>query len=636
MNKRAKLLGSIVAKAAARSILDNYDFTYLSILMDEILDDNDIVSVEVKEQKGKEFTFAHSDHKPHVSSSVIVSSISNRTDEIGKVRILYTYDNIRRKLLGHIVVLLIVQAAVFLTLTMLIRYFFRKVLGSKINRIGHVIEEVKGGDLSTRINYRNVDEIGVIANGFDFLVDHLGATVDKMRAISLKLSRSVDHVNQTLQNMVETAGDQQLNSNSVFKSLNDASLSQQHIIENTNNLFELSQVTNESLDNIKTTFNGVVENIDSLNNNTGSLYSSISELSNSSRDVASLAERAAESVREASLTMESIYSSVEQIDHVVKESTALSVEVTEIISGKGISSVTSAIDTMGRIELFFNSLSGTISQLDTRSKDVAKILAVIQDVTEQAHLLSLNAQIIAAQSGENGKSFAVVANEMKLLAVKTSLSAKEIEEIIQTIQHEIKSAVTATAETSQNVRQGKSVVAGAGEVLSEILDASRNSTEMMKSIAVATVEQNRLLGTVLNDINILRNLNEKVKIATGEEEKSTAYLVNGISAICDSMGETRRATEVQACMLEVIAENMEISNKQTGEIAAASIEQRKVNDATIASMIIALQTGNDMLMAVEGVTTSIGGVYRELERLQGEMKFFRIGVDIDIPLSDAE
>ena len=89
-------------------------------------------------------------------------------------------------------------------------------------------------------------------------------------------------------------------------------------------------------------------------------------------------------------------------------------------------------------------------------------------------------------------------------------------------------------------------------------------------------------------------------------------------------------------MLEVIAENMEISNKQTGEIAAASIEQRKVNDATIASMIIALQTGNDMLMAVEGVTTSIGGVYRELERLQGEMKFFRIGVDIDIPLSDAE
>jgi methyl-accepting chemotaxis protein len=102
------------------------------------------------------------------------------------------------------------------------------------------------------------------------------------------------------------------------------------------------------------------------------------------------------------------------------------------------------------------------------------------------------------------------------------------------------------------------------------------------------------------------------------------------------MGETRRATEVQASMLEVIAENMEISNKQTGEIATASIEQRKVNDATIASMTIALQTGNDMLMAVEGVTSSIGGVYRELELLQGEMKFFRTGADVNIPLSGAE
>jgi methyl-accepting chemotaxis protein len=77
--------------------------------------------------------------------------------------------------------------------------------------------------------------------------------------------------------------------------------------------------------------------------------------------------------------MDSIDSSVGRINAVVKDSTTLSMHVTEIISGKGIAAVTDAIDTMQRIESFFNTLSATITQLDSRSKDIAKILTVIQE-----------------------------------------------------------------------------------------------------------------------------------------------------------------------------------------------------------------------------------------------------------------
>src|SRR5574341_2586197 len=64
LNKRAKLLSAIAAQSAARAVLDNYDFTYLSILMDEILKDKDIVSVTLRDQQGKEFTFSRNDGKP--------------------------------------------------------------------------------------------------------------------------------------------------------------------------------------------------------------------------------------------------------------------------------------------------------------------------------------------------------------------------------------------------------------------------------------------------------------------------------------------------------------------------------------------------------------------------------------------
>lgn len=622
LNKRAKLLSAIAAQSAARAVLDNYDFTYLSILMDEILKDSDIVSVKFRDEKGKEFTFSGNEKKRR-SLATIITPISDRINAVGKIELTYTYDNIRTGLAMHILWLLVGQAAVFLTLIFLIRYFFRRDLGKKISQVGDVIEEVKTGDLTMRIKYSFADEIGVIANGFDFLVENLSSTIRKMRTISQNLGHAADHVNHTLKDIVEKTEKQQRTTTAVFRSVSDATHSQQHIVENTSNLLSLSEVNSEVLNGIKTTFDGIVNRANLLDSGAAGLYSSIEELSSSSKEVASLAEQALLSVREASVTMDGITTSVVEVDRVVKESANLSIRVTDILSGKGMSSVTDTTETMGRIESFFNSLSATITQLDIRSKDIAQILTVIQEVSEKAHLLSLNAQIIAAQSGENGKSFEVVAQEMKSLSAQTVTSAKEIEVIVQTIQKEIKSAVQATTETSRNVQQGMVVVAGTREVVGEILDASRSSTEMMKKITVSTSEQNHLLAVVAKEIHVLRQLNEKVKKATQEEQKSTAYLVNGIGVMCDSMGEMRKETEQQAEALNTIAGNLDAANRVTGEIASASVEQQGVNREVTAAMDIALQIGNETVAAVPDVSASIRGVYLALERLQKEMMVFR-------------
>jgi methyl-accepting chemotaxis protein len=622
LDRRAKLFAGMVAKSAARSLLDNYDFTYLSILIDEILKDNDIVSVEFRDHKGQEFVFAPN-NRESASLKTVSVPISTRLDEVGQVKISYTLDNIRKQLALHVLFLFLMQSVLFLILVLMIRYFFGRVLGNRIRQVGNVIEEVKGGNLLTRVNYGRADEIGTIANGFDFLVEHLAGTIDKMRMISGNVSNSVDQVNHTLQHMIEMTGSQHETTKAIFRSVDAASCSQQLIVENTNNLHAISRANKSALDGIRTTFESVVAGVDDLDSSVGTFHSSIAQLRSSSKDVASLAERAAVSVRDASGTMDSINSSVGRINAVVKDSTTLSMHVTEIISGKGIAAVTDAVDAMERIDSFFNTLSAMITQLDSRSKDIAKILTVIQGVTEQAHLLSLNAQIIAAQAGESGKSFDVVAGEMKMLSAKTSNSAKEIERLVDTIQREMKSAVGATAETSRNVQQGRAVVAVAGEILHEILDASRQSTTMMKSIADSTVEQNGLIGAVVNDIRVLRDLNEKVKSATGEEEKSAAYLFDAISSICNSMSETRKDTKEQAQALRIIVENMDIANRQTEEIAAASLEQQKVNDAIISSMNDASRAGNNIIEAVQEVSASFGGVYKELERLRREMEFFR-------------
>ena len=353
------------------------------------------------------------------------------------------------------------------------------------------------------------------------------------------------------------------------------------------------------------------------------LHSSVDELSHSSREVAVLAEQAAESVKDASTAMDLINISVTNINDIVKDTTAFSIESSEGIAKKGIAVVSNVMETMERIETFFNSLSATIVRLDARSKDIKKIVMVIHEVTSQINLLSLNALIIAGQAGESGKGFAVVANEMKLLATQTALSAKEIESIILTIQNEISSAVSETRDSAQIVQDGNSAAATTGEVLDEILDMSRRSTEMMQSIADLTGEQSQLSDSVCKDIKLLHELNHQVKSAAFEEEKSTAVIMKAVTEISNLTNETREATEKQFTSLKIIVENTRISNSRAEEIKAASSVQQEINHAIIGSIAASLEMGNSIVSNIQEVSAGISDVHIELERLRQEMRFFR-------------
>jgi methyl-accepting chemotaxis protein len=622
---RVGLFGKIVASSAHRAFLDN-DLTYLTLLIRDILDDEDVLSVVVKDSRGQEYAYTGERPKLNRQSALVELPIRSREGEVGSVKIACTFDNIREKLIGHILALVALQALVVLLLMAVIRYFFRKDLGSNLEKVGHLFERVREGDLTTRIGSSDqMNEIVAIANGLDFLVDHLAGTIRKMNRISDNLRNAVDRTKQVTGQLVDDAHSQQRGMDLSFQILNEASQSQAQIIDHTSRLQGMAQTNGDALADMRGTFEGIVHTIDSLDTSMATLHSSINELSHSSREVAALAERAAASVQDVSGAMSAIGVAVKDINDVVHETTQVSERATESISSKGIAAVGNAIDTTERIESFFNSLSATILRLDARSKDVARIVNVIREVTEQVKLLSLNAQIIAGQSGESGRSFGVVAREMKLLATKAGLSAKEIESILGTIQHEIASAVSETEETAQAVREGKSVAVMTGEVIDEILELSSSSTRMVQAIAASTRDQNRLIESVNRDMDRLRELNQKVKSATGEEELSTVHIMNAAHVVSRSLGETRRATEEQFRSLKTIAVNTRDANTELEDIAMQSSRQLTINGDIIESTRGNLAMAEAMVTAVRRVSLDLGSVFLELERLREEMGFFRTG-----------
>jgi methyl-accepting chemotaxis protein len=224
---------------------------------------------------------------------------------------------------------------------------------------------------------------------------------------------------------------------------------------------------------------------------------------------------------------------------------------------RGYRAVHRTLDEMERIRELAEAARRGIEALAERVFGVGEVVRVIQEIAEKTNLLALNASIIAAQAGPHGRSFAVVAQEIKALAQKTGSSTKQIGELIRSVREESERAMEAMSSGAAAVAQGFEVALGAGDALGEIRQSARVAQKRVQTMMRSMDEESSAAARVLDAARALAERASAMAHAVKEQGLQRARLSDAAQGIVESGGRLGRLAREQLeggrTVVEVVA-----------------------------------------------------------------------------------
>lgn len=258
----------------------------------------------------------------------------------------------------------------------------------------------------------------------------------------------------------------------------------------------------------------------------GNLGDNARELTSAASEIASSSEQMSRGSRDQSEQVGQVSTAVEEMSATIIESSKNAADATAASRGAsetattGGQIVSETIQGMQKIADVVRKSAGSIVKLATSADQIGEIVSVIDDIADQTNLLALNAAIEAARAGEQGRGFAVVADEVRKLAERTAKATGEITGMIKGIQNETDEAVNSMEAGVQEVDKGRELADKAGTSLSEIVQMSTRVLDMMQQIATATEEQSTTAEQIAKNVENVATIAQET--SKGAEQSATA------------------------------------------------------------------------------------------------------------------
>ncbi len=353
-------------------------------------------------------------------------------------------------------------------------YFIARSITRPVSDIANIAESISSGDIDQEIKYDSLDEIGVLAKSFRNLIQYmknLAGVSERIAANDLTveinpesdkdvLGISFKTMTENLTTMVRQIGD---NATQLVSAASEVASTSEQMSRGANE--QAQQVTQVS--------------------------AAVEEMSATVVESAQNAESANENARNASSTAES-----------------------------GGKIVHDTMEGMQRITDVVSRSASNISKLAESADQIGEIISVIDDIADQTNLLALNAAIEAARAGEQGRGFAVVADEVRKLAERTGKATGEITVMIKGIQAGTQDAVSSMESGIQEVDKGRELTDKAGSTLSQIVGQSQSVQDMIQQLATASSQQSAATEQIAKNIELVSSITKET--ATGAEQSAAA------------------------------------------------------------------------------------------------------------------
>ena len=492
---------------------------------------------------------------------------------LGAVKVVISTEKEFQRLVGFAVFLGIGSIFGVIVIGTILWLALRRSMINPLKVLERAAQSMSEGDLTFGTEIKSRDEIGRLDNSIKDSLYTLSSILRRVQEVAERITDASDEVGMDSDKILEGTMLESEAVEEISSSLEQLNANIAEVAESTENMATSIQDTAASMEELANTISSIKETTHEVSSEVDNTSTSIEEMSATIKEVAGSAVHLGMVSEESLASVEEIIATVKDVESRAKESARLTHRVSEDATNLGVTSINETIQGMDRIKTSVTKAATVIERLGGRSEEIGNILNVINEITDQTTLLALNAAILAAQAGEHGKGFSVVAGEIKDLAERTALSTQEIDGLIRNVRQEVAEAVTSMDDGVEAVEEGMQLSNNAATALEKILESARQASAMSTAIERTTSEQVRTAQYVTEAIERMRQMVKDVERATKEQETGVRLIIEATDRIREASHRADSATEQQASGSHLISNAIDHISEMSQQISKSIHEQ---------------------------------------------------------------